>query len=46
MPELLGLCDRIIVMREGEIAGEVSGDAMNENNIVLLATGVNTQEAA
>lgn len=46
MPELLGLCDRIIVMREGKIAGEVSGDEMNENNIVLLATGVNTREAA
>ena len=46
MPELLGLCDRIIVMREGEIAGEVSGAQMNENNIVLLATGVNQREAA
>lgn len=46
MPELIGLCDRIIVMREGEIAGEVSGDEMTENNIVLLATGVNTREAA
>jgi ribose transport system ATP-binding protein len=46
MQELIGLCDRIIVMREGVIAGEVSGDDMNENNIVLLATGVNSREAA
>nr|WP_244464821.1 sugar ABC transporter ATP-binding protein [Martelella endophytica] len=40
MPELIGLCDRILVMRSGEIAGEVTGDRMNENEIVVLATGV------
>ncbi|MEO2039615.1 MAG: sugar ABC transporter ATP-binding protein [Martelella sp.] len=40
MPELIGLCDRIVVMRSGEIAGEVTGEDMNENEIVVLATGV------
>ena len=40
MPELIGLCDRIVVMRSGEIAGEVTGEHMNENEIVVLATGV------
>ncbi len=45
MPELIGICDRILVMRNGEIAGELSGAAMTENEIVVLATGV-TQEAA
>ncbi|AMM85824.1 sugar ABC transporter ATP-binding protein [Martelella sp. AD-3] len=40
MPELIGLCDRIVVMRSGEIAGEVTGEGMNENEIVVLATGV------
>ncbi|MBV2144975.1 sugar ABC transporter ATP-binding protein [Falsochrobactrum sp. TDYN1] len=46
MPELIGICDRIIVMREGRIAGEVSGERMTENDIVVLATGVGTEAAA
>ncbi len=40
MGELIGLCHRIIVMRAGRVVGEVSGDAMTENDIVVLATGV------
>jgi ribose transport system ATP-binding protein len=46
MPELIGICDRILVMRSGRIVGEVTGDHMNENEIVVLATGVNKEEAA
>lgn len=46
MPELIGVSDRIVVMREGAIAGEVSGDRMTEREIVVLATGVKTSEAA
>jgi len=46
MPELLGICDRIVVMREGHIAGEVTGTHMNENEIVALATGVDIRAAA
>lgn len=46
MPELIGLCDRILVMRTGHIVGEVAGDHMNENEIVVLATGVHAGEAA
>ena len=38
MQELIGICDRILVMRAGRIAGEVSGDAMTEQNVALLAT--------
>jgi ribose transport system ATP-binding protein len=34
MPELIGVCDRVIVIREGEISGEVVGDAMTEENIM------------
>jgi ribose transport system ATP-binding protein len=40
MGELIGLCHRIIVMRAGRIVGEVSGEAMTEDEIVVLATGV------
>jgi ribose transport system ATP-binding protein len=33
-------------MREGRVAGEVSGERMTEHDIVVLATGVSTEEAA
>ncbi|MDQ0134661.1 ribose transport system ATP-binding protein [Neorhizobium galegae] len=38
MQELIGICDRILVMREGRITGEVIGDKMTEHDIALLAT--------
>jgi ABC-type sugar transport system ATPase subunit len=38
LPELIGLCDRIIVIRKGSVAGELSGKAMTEENIMQLAT--------
>ena len=40
MAELIGICHRIIVMRNGRIVGEVEGEAMTEHAIVVLATGV------
>ncbi|KQR75966.1 sugar ABC transporter ATP-binding protein [Rhizobium sp. Leaf341] len=40
MPELIGICDRIVVMRSGRIVGEVAGETMTEDDIVVLATGV------
>ncbi|MDE2446468.1 MAG: sugar ABC transporter ATP-binding protein [Alphaproteobacteria bacterium] len=39
MQELIGLCHRVLVMRQGRIAGEVAGKEINERNIVTLATG-------
>lgn len=38
MQELIGICDRILVMREGRMNGEVTGEEMTESNIALLAT--------
>ncbi|MFT0858687.1 sugar ABC transporter ATP-binding protein [Ancylobacter sp. G4_0304] len=38
MQELIGLCDRILVMRAGRINGELAGDAMTESNVALCAT--------
>jgi len=38
MQELIGICHRILVMREGRIAGELSGAQMTERNVALLAT--------
>ncbi|WP_314190177.1 sugar ABC transporter ATP-binding protein [Paracoccus yeei] len=44
MPEVIGLSDRVLVMREGRVAGIVEGDALTEETIVRLAMGV--KEAA
>ncbi|MCJ7842422.1 sugar ABC transporter ATP-binding protein [Lederbergia sp. NSJ-179] len=38
-PEIIRVCDRAIVMYHGVIQGEVAGEAMNEHNIMNLATG-------
>ncbi|MCX2721397.1 sugar ABC transporter ATP-binding protein [Roseibium salinum] len=38
LPELIGVCDRVLVIREGTIAGEVSGAQMTEENIMHLAS--------
>jgi ribose transport system ATP-binding protein len=38
LPELIGLCDRVLVIREGRIAGEVSGEEMTEDRIMYLAS--------
>jgi ribose transport system ATP-binding protein len=37
MPELIGLCDRVLVVSEGRIAGELSGTNLTETNIMTLA---------
>lgn len=37
--EIIRLCDRALVMYQGEIQGEVSADTMTEHDIMRLATG-------
>ena len=37
MPELLGMCDRILVMSDGKIAGEVEGKTATQEEILTLA---------
>jgi len=39
LPELLNMCDRILVMREGRIAGEVARNKFSEERVMALATG-------
>jgi ribose transport system ATP-binding protein len=38
LPELIGVCDRVLVVREGRISGEVTGAQMTEENIMHLAS--------
>jgi len=45
LPELLNMCDRILVMREGHIVGSVSRDHFSEERIIALATGAKEVEA-
>jgi len=44
LPELIGLCDRVMVVREGTISGEVSGADMTEENMMHLASVTGVQE--
>lgn len=44
IPEVLGMSDRVIVMREGRIVAEVSGDQMTPETLVRAAAGI--EEAA
>ena len=37
--EIIRLSDRALVMYHGEIRGELAGEALNEQNIMVLATG-------
>jgi len=38
LPEVIGICDRVVVMREGVITGECSGEDINQEKIMTLAT--------
>ncbi|MGR3393298.1 ATP-binding cassette domain-containing protein [Sagittula sp.] len=43
LPELIGLSDRIVVLHEGEITGELGLDEMTEEAIIHLASGLHIQ---
>jgi ribose transport system ATP-binding protein len=45
MPEIIGICHRVLVMRSGRITGELTGDAINENEIVRFAAGLKEERA-
>ena len=38
--EIIGMCHRVVVMKEGRIMGTVQGQEINEEQIMFLATGV------
>ena len=40
MPEILGLCDRILVMYEGEMMGELDAKEATQEKILTLASGI------
>ncbi len=43
LPEIIGVCDRVLVMREGQIAGEVGGAGgapVTQENIMAFGAGI------
>ena len=41
LSELVGMCDRVLILYEGRIFRELAGDDINEENIVSAALGLN-----
>jgi ABC-type sugar transport system ATPase subunit len=39
LPEVLGMSDRVLVMRGGSIVAELAGDAINQERILAAAMG-------
>lgn len=46
LPELIGVCDRVLVIHEGRISGEVTAEQMTEEHIMHLASGTAPQTGA
>ena len=45
LPEVIGTADRVIVMREGHLEGEVTGEDINQVKIIALATAASRELA-
>lgn len=43
LPELIGLSDRVIVLHEGRLTGELSAAELSEEAIIALASGLEAQ---
>ena len=41
MPEIMGLCDRVIVLHDGALIGELSRAELSQENLMTLASGMN-----
>lgn len=39
LPELLGMCDRILVLKDGQMIAEVSPEGMSEGDLLMLCYG-------
>ena len=39
LPEVIGMCDRVLVMHEGRLAGELAREDLTQERIMRLATG-------
>lgn len=47
MPEIIGMCDRVVVMFEGKITGEFSRkDGFNQESLMAASSGIQVKEGA
>jgi len=46
LEEIIGLCSRVYVMREGALTGCLEGNAINEEEIMFHATGIRGSQTA
>jgi ribose transport system ATP-binding protein len=46
LPEIIGMSDRVLVMRQGTITGELSRAELTQERIMELATGIATGQPA
>jgi ribose transport system ATP-binding protein len=46
MNELIGLCDRVVMLRDRKVVGELIGDEVTETNMMAMAAGVSVEEVA
>ena len=46
LPEVLGMADRVLVMHEGRLTGELSRDEADEESVIRAATGQVGEAAA
>ncbi len=44
MEELIGMCHRVVVMKDGEVTGTLENKKITEEEIMLLATGITEEE--
>jgi ribose transport system ATP-binding protein len=45
LPELLGMCDRIVVMVNGGVRAALAAEATTEEQVLALAAGTATEAA-
>lgn len=47
LTEIIGMSDRVLIMREGRLVGEINGqtEAITQENVMSYATGVHEREA-
>jgi ribose transport system ATP-binding protein len=46
LPEILGMCDRVLVLHEGRVAGEFDAAATTEEEVLHAASGLTLRAAA
>lgn len=40
MPEIIGVCDRVLMLHEGRVTGELPKDQMNQETMMAMAAGI------